>query len=214
MKLNNLSKTTVKKKKRVGRGYGSGKGGHTVGRGQKGQKSRSKVSLLFEGTKRRKSLMGRLPMMRGKGKLKPFSKKSLIVNLKFLNLLKSGATVDVNTLIKAGIVNKKDALEYGVKILGDGELSKKLIVKLPASKGAKKKIEKAGGRIVKVVKVGKGKRKAGKEKRGKTDRKKATLRSLKKDEDTENSQSSQKAQRFSVAKKASKKVKKPVAKKA
>ena len=57
MKLNKLPKTTAKSKKRVGRGYGSGKGSHTVGRGQKGQKSRSKVGLLIEGTKIRKTLI-------------------------------------------------------------------------------------------------------------------------------------------------------------
>lgn len=147
MQLNNLPKTTTKSKKRVGRGYGSGKGGHTVGRGQKGQKSRNKVGLLFEGTKRRKSLMGRLPMMRGKGKLKSFSKKPAIVNVKFLNLLDNGATVDIKSLVKAGIIDQKSAKERGVKILGDGELTKKLTVKLPVSKGAKEKIEKAGGKV-------------------------------------------------------------------
>ena len=55
MKLNKLSKTANKKKKRVGRGYGSGKGGHTVGRGAKGLKARGKVKLTFEGTKTKKS---------------------------------------------------------------------------------------------------------------------------------------------------------------
>lgn len=147
MKLNQLPKITTKKKKRLGRGYGSGKGGHTVGRGQKGQKARSKVALLFEGTKRRKSLMGRLAMLRGKGKLKSHKNKSVIVNVKYLNLLDNGAVVDVNALVKAGIVDKKDAKKHGVKILGDGELEKKLAVQLPASKGAKEKIEKAGGKL-------------------------------------------------------------------
>jgi len=148
MNLNNLPKTTTKKKKRVGRGYGSGKGGHTSGRGQKGQKSRNKVGLLFEGTKRRKSLMGRLPMMRGKSKLKSFSKKPIIINLKFLNLLEEETTVDIKTLIKKGIIDKKTATEKGVKILGDGQLNKKLTIALPVSKAAKEKIKKAGGKII------------------------------------------------------------------
>lgn len=64
-----------KSKKRVGRGYGSGKGGHTSGRGQKGQKARGKISPLFEGTKVKKSLIQRLPLQRGKGKFKPKRKK-------------------------------------------------------------------------------------------------------------------------------------------
>jgi len=178
MQLNNLPKTTTKKKKRQGRGYGSGKGGHTVGRGQKGQKSRSKVPLLFEGTKRGKSLMGRLAMLRGKGKLKSRKNKPVIVNVKYLNLLSDGAIVDIKTLSKAGIVDKKDAIKYGVKILGDGKLEKKLTVELPTSKGAKKKIEGAGGRVIQVAKVVKVRRvgKAGKEKVGKVAKEKKRIK--------------------------------------
>lgn len=152
MKLNQLPKTTSRGKKRKGRGYGSGKGGHTVGRGQKGQKSRSKVKLLFEGTKMRKSLIKRLPMRRGKGKFKSLKEKPIIVNIKFLNLLKDKTEVTIDNLIKNKIVDKS-AKTWGVKILGDGELTKVLTVKLPVSKGAKKKIEKAGGKVEEVEKV-------------------------------------------------------------
>ena len=70
MDLKKLPKTTTKKKKRLGRGYGSGKGGHTVGRGAKGLKARSKLPLTFEGTKIKKSLLQRLPLRRGKGRFK------------------------------------------------------------------------------------------------------------------------------------------------
>ena len=63
-----LPKVTETKKKRVGRGVGSGKGSHTAGRGQKGQKSRGTIGVLFEGMKMRKSYLKRLPLMRGKGK--------------------------------------------------------------------------------------------------------------------------------------------------
>ena len=147
MKLNQLPKTTSRSKKRVGRGYGSGKGGHTSGRGQKGQKTRSKPSLMFEGTKMRKSLIRRLPMRRGKERFKSFKQKPIILNVKYLNLLKSGSEVTVKSLIKNGLVDK-DAEKVGVKILGDGQLEKKLSVKLPVSKGAKKKIEKTGGEVV------------------------------------------------------------------
>ncbi len=145
-----LVKIVKKRKKRVGRGFGSGKGGHTTGRGTKGQKARGKMGILFEGVKVKKSLIKRLPMRRGKGKFhaKP---KPLIVKLGLLNLLKSGSLVDKETLIKAGIVDAKDAKKYGVKILGGGKLDKKLEVKLPISHKAAKIVEKAGGRIVRDV---------------------------------------------------------------
>jgi len=147
MKLDKMPKTTEKKKKRIGRGYSSGKGGHTSGRGQKGQKSRGKVGFLFEGSKMRKSLVKRLPMKRGKEKFKPSSRKPLIINIKYLNLLKENSEVTVKTLFKNGLVSK-EAQKLGVKILGDGKLEKSLIVKVPVSKGAKEKIIKAGGKVI------------------------------------------------------------------
>lgn len=149
MELRNLPKSTTKSKKRLGRGYGSGKGGHTVGRGQKGQKSRSKVSVVFEGTKFRKSLIRRLPLLRGKGKLKP-GKKPVIVNIKYLNLLPKGSVVDINALVKNQIVDEKEAKEFGVKILGEGKLGVSLKVALSCSKGAAEAIKKAGGEIIKL----------------------------------------------------------------
>lgn len=144
----NLPKTVSKKKKRVGRGYGSGKGGHTVGRGSKGQKARSKPGLLFEGVKMKKSFIKRLPLARGKGKFKP-QDKPIIVKLAYLNLLPTGSKVDIGMLVKHGIVRDADAQKYGVKILGDGDLKKKLKVYLPISKSAAKKITKAGGEVIK-----------------------------------------------------------------
>lgn len=145
-KLHELSKLSARTKKRLGRGRGSGKGGHTAGRGQKGQKSRGKVHLIFEGTKIKKSLLKRLPLLRGKGKLKPHS-QSVVVNLKFLNLLPAGSLVDVKTLIERKITGE-EARIWGVKILGEGELQVPLTVVLPVSEGAKKKIIKAGGRVI------------------------------------------------------------------
>ena len=142
------------KGKRVGRGYGSGKGGHTVGRGTKGQKARGKVGILFEGVKVKKSFVKRLPLRRGKGKFKA-GNKNLIVKLRYLNLLPNGAKVDLDRLIKAGIVDKKDGLAYGVKILGNGKLEKKLTVQVPISKSAAKQVEKAGGKVVNVTKKSK-----------------------------------------------------------
>jgi len=142
-----LPKIKAKSKKRVGRGYGSGKGGHTVGRGQKGQKSRRNIGILFEGVKVKKSLIKRLPLKRGKGKFQAKS-KPLIVKTDYLNILTSGTRVDLETLIKHKIVSKKDAERSGVKVLGNGNVGKKLTIAVPISKSAAKKIEKAGGKIV------------------------------------------------------------------
>lgn len=148
MKLNQLPKTTQRSKKRSGRGYGSGKGGHTVGRGAKGDKARGKTKLTFTGTKFKKSYIKQLPLRRGKGKFKSFKNKPVIVNLKYLNLFPKGSQVDLDSLIKKRIINQKEALKFGVKILGDGELKVSLQVKLPCSKTAIKKIEKAGGKLI------------------------------------------------------------------
>ncbi len=71
-----LPKVNQRKSKRLGRGIGSGKGGHTSSRGQKGQKSRGSVSVLFEGMKMKKSLIKRLPLKRGKGKFLPKQKRN------------------------------------------------------------------------------------------------------------------------------------------
>jgi len=151
MKLNELPKIATKKKKIIGRGPGSGKGGHTVGRGHKGQKAREKIPLTFTGTKMKKSLLKRLPLQRGKGKFKPLKQQPIIVNLKYLSLFKGGEKVNLESLIKKGIVEEKEAKKFGVKILGDGEIKIPLKVFLPCSKKAAKKIEKAGGEIVKEI---------------------------------------------------------------
>jgi len=146
-----LAKTVVKSKKRAGRGYGSGRGGHTAGRGQKGQKSRTKLGVIFEGTKMKKSFIKRLPLRRGKGKFKARG-KPLIVKLSYLNILPSGTIVNLETLSKNGIVKETDAKQVGVKILGNGDLNKKLTIELPISKSAARKVEKAGGKVLNAKK--------------------------------------------------------------
>ncbi len=147
MKLSSLSKTTRDSKKRIGRGHGSGRGGHTSTRGHKGQKSRGKIGLFFEGTKVKKSLLKRLPLFRGKGKFKPLKPIFLIVNLKYLNVFKAQEQVTAKSLIEKGILAKDLPETTIVKILGDGEISIPLTVLLPTSKNAKEKIEKAGGKV-------------------------------------------------------------------
>lgn len=141
-----LLRIVTKGKKRLGRGYGSGKGGHTSSRGQKGQKARDRIHPLFEGTKVKKSLIQRLPLQRGKGKLKSLQRKPIVVNLKYLNLLVDNSVVDLQLLIKEGIVDK-GAQKLGVKILGEGDIAKKLTIKLPISTSAAEKIKKAGGKV-------------------------------------------------------------------
>jgi large subunit ribosomal protein L15 len=147
MKLEKMPRTSKGGKKRLGRGYGSGKGGHTVGRGAKGDKARGKTGLIFTGTKAKKAFFKRLPFLRGKGKFKQNTRNSLIVNLKFLNILPPKTVVDVESLIKNKIVRADDAHKFGVKILGDGELQIPLTVNLPVSKSAAEKIKKAGGAV-------------------------------------------------------------------
>ena len=144
MKLENLQKITKRNKKRLGRGHGSGRG-KTAGRGTKGQKARRTIPLTFEGGAL--TLIKRLPFMRGKGKNKSFKNGPIVVNVKVLNLLKKDTVVDVKSLIENRIVDSEYAKKNGVKILGDGDLNISLIIKLPVSKGAAKKILKAGGKV-------------------------------------------------------------------
>ncbi len=141
MKLNQLRKVKTKNKKRLGRGIGSGKG-KTAGRGTKGQKARGKIPAGFVGGL---PLYKKLPLKKGKGNPK-LSKKLIPINLAKLNVFKSGTIVDMTTLLESNVISKKDA-KSGVKILGSGELSRVLIVKIPVSNTACRKIVEAGGKV-------------------------------------------------------------------
>lgn len=134
---------SAKKAKRVGRGIGSGLG-KTSGRGQKGQNSRSGggVRLGFEGGQM--PLIRRLPR-RGFNNAN-FKKQYSIINVSDLERLDDGAVVDAKLLLDENIISKIE--DYGVKVLGNGELTKKLTVKAAKfTKSAQEKIEKAGGSI-------------------------------------------------------------------
>lgn len=126
--------------KRKGRGHGSGLG-KTSGRGHKGQKSRSGggTRIGFEG--------GQMPLARRvpkRGFNNIFAKPLTSVNVSALNRFRSGSTVTEKELLESGILTK---CKYGVKILGNGEIKKKLTVRANAfSELAKKKIEEAGGK--------------------------------------------------------------------
>ncbi len=143
MKIHELSPAegSTREVKRIGRGQGSGQG-KTAGKGHKGQKARSGggVRLGFEGGQM--PLARRIPK-RGFNNLL-FATKYAEVNVSALEVFKEGTVVDTELLMAAGIIKKE--LD-GVKILGNGELTKNLTVKAAAfSQTAKDKIEKAGGK--------------------------------------------------------------------
>jgi large subunit ribosomal protein L15 len=148
--LDKLPRIVSRSTKRVGRGYGSGKGGHTVGRGAKGLRARSRQHILFEGRKVQKSLLRRTPLLRGKGKLKSYQGRPVIVNLDQLGVFRANSVVDLEKLAKQGLVDLKAAKKAGVKVLARGELKKTLKVALPVSEEAKRAIKKAGGEVIKI----------------------------------------------------------------
>lgn len=151
MKLSNLKKISKQKAKRIGRGIGSGKGGHTVGKGQKGQRARSGFSKMRNWIKG--NVIKTLPKLRGIGRRsnkRGFfikNKKFISFNVGQLNLFNDGEIVSVESLIKKGLIKAKTK-KIEVKILGNGELKRKLTIdKIKTSKLAAKKITEAGGKI-------------------------------------------------------------------
>ncbi|MBQ6053227.1 MAG: 50S ribosomal protein L15 [Clostridia bacterium] len=133
---------SVKEPKRKGRGAGSGNG-KTAGKGHKGQNARSGGGVRpgFEG--------GQMPLQRRLPKRGfrnyPFRKEYQIVNVDFLNEFEDGSVVTAEELLSKGFISD---LNTAVKILGDGELEKKLTVKANKfSESAKQKIEAAGGKV-------------------------------------------------------------------
>ena len=142
MELSNLQPAAGSKHSdnfRRGRGHGSGNG-KTAGKGHKGQKARSGAPRIgFEG--------GQMPLYRRlpkRGFLNRNTKEIIAINISALEKFEDGATVDIAALIEAGVIkNPKD----GVKILGNGELTKKLTVQANAfSASAVEKIEALGGK--------------------------------------------------------------------
>jgi large subunit ribosomal protein L15 len=143
MKLHELAPAdgSNKNKKRVGRGNGSGSG-KTAGRGNKGQNSRSGGGVRpgFEG--------GQMPIHRRlpkRGFTNIFKKNVAIINIRDLEKIESGSVVDETLLMQKGLIKgKRDT----IKLLGKGDISFPLVVKLNGiSTGARKKIEAAGGTV-------------------------------------------------------------------
>ena len=142
MKLHELNAPAGARKAvtRKGRGAGSGNG-KTAGYGHKGQKARSGVKKAgFEG--------GQMPLQRRlpkRGFHNIFAKPLEAINVSVLDKFEDGAVVDAKALLEKGILSK---CEYGVKILGNGSITKKLTVQASAfSASAKEKIEAAGGKV-------------------------------------------------------------------
>jgi len=141
--LNALPGYVGKRKKIIGRGFGSGKGAHTVGRGMKGQKSRagSRIGPFFEGGQNPLSM--RIPHKKGfTGHVKETIE---IVRLDQLNVFKDGDTVDASELFKVGLIQGK-----GIpKVLGGGDLERKLTLDgIRCSKSAREILEKKGGSVI------------------------------------------------------------------
>jgi len=142
MQIHDLSpaKGATHVNKRKGRGHGTGNG-KTAGRGHKGQKSRNGggTRIGFEG--------GQMPLARRvpkRGFNNIFAKPLTAINVAALERFPDGADIDVEELLKSGVLSK---CEFGVKILGNGKLTKKLSVKASAfSASAKQKIEATGGK--------------------------------------------------------------------
>lgn len=152
MNLNDVYKIADKRKKRkrVGRGPGSGTG-KTAGRGHKGQKSRSGYSMhrWYEG--------GQMPLFRRlpkRGFNNPWKQDYAIVNLALLEKhFENGEVVNLESLIDNGVLKIKKSEPLPLKVLGHGELTKKLTVEAHSlSKTARDRIEKAGGEI-KTLKI-------------------------------------------------------------
>lgn len=142
--LSNLPKITDKRRKRLGRGIGSGRGSKS-GRGTtRHQAAREDIPLHFEGGQNK--ITKKFPLLRGKGRNKSIVKKPQAINFSMLNKFKVGERIDLESLIKRGLVDER-VRKSGVKVVVGGKLDKKLIVKLPVSKPARRVIEKLGGQV-------------------------------------------------------------------
>jgi len=145
MELNNIKKSSgfERPRKRVGRGSGSGKGFHTTGTGTKGQKARTGHSHKFGFEGGQTPFYKKLPQI--VGFTNPRSKDMAVVSLDIFEKFQDGSEVTPELLLG---VTLKSIPQYGIKILGDGELTKKLTFKnFKYSNTAKEKILQAGGKI-------------------------------------------------------------------
>jgi large subunit ribosomal protein L15 len=144
MNIHTTPTIVERKKRRLGQGHGSGRV-KTAGRGTKGQHSRNKVALTFEGGAL--PLIKRLPFRRGKDRNNPLKGKPVIVDVKKLNNVSKNTVIDVAFLVKERLVDEKEVTKNGVKILGNTPLKNALTIKVPVSKSVAVQIEKLGGQV-------------------------------------------------------------------
>jgi len=145
--LSSLTKSTIRPSRRVGRGYGSKKGGHTTGRGAKGDKVRGTTRITFDGTKIKKGWIKRTPFLRGKHRLLPASEHTLITLASLEKWFKAGDTVDRQSISRKSGIKETD-LSKSIKVLAQGKLTKALTFKgINFSESAKSQILAAGGKI-------------------------------------------------------------------
>ncbi|HAU99030.1 MAG TPA: 50S ribosomal protein L15 [Candidatus Pacebacteria bacterium] len=143
-KLHELPHLATHHAKRVGRGFGSGKGGHTTGRGTKGQRSRvgKGIPVWFEGGQL--PMVKKLPYLRGKSRFSSLKAEATLVTLDHLEKMKL-ETITIADLKKAGVIR---SITEPVKVLSNGTLTKAIVLQgIACTKSAKLAIEKVGGRV-------------------------------------------------------------------
>lgn len=140
--LSDLPKLVTRRKKRLGRGVGSGSGAKS-GRGTtRHQKARENVPLAFEGGQGR--MVKRFPLLRGKNRNNAFRIHARAISADVLNSFENGTEVNIEMLKSKGFVSIRETM---VKVVGKFELKKKLIVSLPVSSSVRQAVEAAGGEV-------------------------------------------------------------------
>ncbi len=140
--LSQVPKIIEKKKKRLGRGPGSGKGAKSGKGTTRHQAARENIPLHFEGGQGK--MTKKFPLLRGKGRNKGKERKPVVIYSDKLNIFDDGAIVTIDELVKKGLVDEKHR-ENGIKIILKGKLTKKITTALPVSQAVKEMIEKLEG---------------------------------------------------------------------
>ncbi len=142
--LSSLPGLVTHKKKRLGRGLGSGKGAKSTRGTTRHQKARESIPLHFEGGQNR--LVKRFPLLRGKGKNTSKRQAPIILTASRLNIFSDGDVVNAESLIKKKII-EPTMKKRKKKIIAGGKLLRKLEINIPVSESVKKETEKLGGSV-------------------------------------------------------------------
>ncbi|MEI6532262.1 MAG: 50S ribosomal protein L15 [Candidatus Roizmanbacteria bacterium] len=142
MELSNLPQIVSKGKKRLGRGLGSGKGAKSTRGTTRHQKARENIPLHFEGGQGR--LVKRFPLLRGRGRNRSYQPVAFLIQTTQLNDFSDGEVIDIQKIVDLKII---DSIKTVVKIVFNGEVTKKITVKLATTQSAKTAIESAGGKV-------------------------------------------------------------------